>query len=304
MTTVHRERQATACANLKRVWTDNETLGESALWHPIEKALYWIDIVEKKLHRLDVKTNQHQLWIMPTEVGTIVPNATGGLLIALRTGIALLNPVSDQIHYLCKLPDNLAAKTRFNDGHCDRQGRFWVGTIDLEEKNPLASIFRLDKNKLILQDENYICSNGLVSSLDSRYFYICESARRIIYRYDFDVASGTIHNKKIFAKIADDAGFPDGLAIDSEGYIWNAHINGWVITRYSPDGKIDRVITLPTQGPTSICFGGDDLKTLYITTAKRDVPLADVKNQPYAGNVFSIAVDVAGVPEPMWQGSS
>lgn len=290
--------------NVRTISDDHCILGESPIWHPLEKVLYWVDINSKKLFRLDVKTNQKKIWDMPTDICSIVPNAKGGLLVAMKTGIALLNPVSNDLHYRCQLSEKDAKNTRFNDGHCDRQGRYWVGSVDItkgmEEKSPIASIFRLDANQLILQDSDYICSNGVVTSLDSKYMYICETVKRIIYRYDFDATQGAIRNKKIFATLPDDAGFPDGIAIDSEGYLWNCHYNGWRITRYSPDGKIDRVIKIPTQSPTSCCFGGDDLKTLYITSAKRDVPEKETINQPMAGNLFAIDVDVTGIPEPMY----
>src|SRR3990167_2497289 len=215
-------------------------LGEGPIWHPLEKKLYWVDIVEKKLSRVSM----------------------------------------------------------FNDGHCDQLGNFWVGCKDLSESKPVGDIFRFNlKDKLMKKDGNYIVSNGLISSLDSRYFYIADSPKRIIYRYDFDIAMGKIDNRKIFAKIADDAGYPDGMTIDAEGFIWSCHFNGWRITRYSPDGTIDRVIKMPTQAPSSCCFVGNDLKTLFITSAKRDVKPDDLKNQPLAGCVFAIDLEIAGVKE-------
>ncbi|MCX7121875.1 MAG: SMP-30/gluconolactonase/LRE family protein [Gammaproteobacteria bacterium] len=281
------------------VWEKPCILGEGPIWHPLEKVLYWVDIVKPELHCLNPRNNFHQSWIMPTDICCVAPNKKGGLIAALKNGITILNPVSNNVRYIAELNKN---KTMFNDGHCDRQGRFWIGTKDIAESNSNAGIFRLDNNKLIQQADNFIVSNGLISSLDSKYFYIADSPNRIIYRYDFNVDTGEIGKRIIFAKISDDSGYPDGMTIDSEGYLWGCHFNGWRVTRYDPDGKIDRVIKMPVSAPTSCCLGGADLKTLFITSAKRDVTNVELKNQPLAGGVFAIDVDVPGVNEPCFDG--
>ncbi|EKD91607.1 MAG: SMP-30/Gluconolaconase/LRE protein [uncultured bacterium] len=289
--------------NVNSIYNSSCILGEGPIWHPLENVLYWVDILQCELHRLDLETQQHQLWRMPSEITCIVPNRNGGLLIALRSEIAFFTASIQQseiIPAVTTLSETEAENTMFNDGHCDRQGRFWIGTKDITEKNPTGKIYRLQNNKLITCADNYIVSNGLISSLDSNYFYIADSPRRIIYRYEFDRDESVIHNQKIFAKIADDAGYPDGMTIDSEGCIWSAHFNGWRITRYCPDGSVDRVITMPTQSPTSCCFGGTDLKTLLITSAKRDVSFSEHQQQPLAGNVFALHCDAPGVPEPLF----
>lgn len=290
-------------STVRCIWHEACTLGESPIWHPLEKALYWVDIVQCKLHRLDVKKNDHQYWTMPTEICCIAPNRNGGLIAALREGITILNPVSNKIHYIEKLPEKLSKITMFNDGHCDRQGRFWVGCKDIFETKSHADIFRLSaQKKLISQASHFIVSNGLVASLDSKYFYIADSPKKIIYRYDFDITVGAISNPIVFATLSQDAGSPDGMTIDSEGYLWNCHFRGWHVTRYSPDGKIDKEIQIPTESPTSCCLGGKDLKTLYVTSAARDVKESEFKNQPHAGCVFAIELDVAGVEEPCFKG--
>lgn len=274
-------------------------LGEGPIWHPHEKCLYWVDIIEKTLHRLDIITNQHQAWLMPDDIACVAPNASGGLIAALKQGIAILNPVSNHVNYLTKLPDEFNQASMFNDGHCDRQGRFWVGCKDLAEANSIAPVFKLTSH-LTLQTDRFIVANGLITSLDSRYFYIANSPKRIIYRYDFDAASGEIVNPQVFIKVPEDAGYPDGMTIDSEGYLWGCHFNGWRVTRYDPDGQVDRVIKMPISAPTSCCLGGPDLKTLFITSAKRDVSAAELPNQPLAGCVFALDVEVAGVDEPAY----
>ena len=286
----------------KQLSTMRAHLGESPLWHPVEKVLYWVDLPGKKLHRLDIQTMHEQTWSMPAEITCVAPNASGGVVAALGTGIALLNPISNKIEYQALLPEAVREITRFNDGHCDRQGRLWVGSIDLNEKKPLGGIFRFDQSHMLQQfSGDYICSNGVITDVDSRYMYICDSIKRVIYRYDFDATAGAIHNPVIFAKIPEDAGYPDGLTIDAEGFIWNAHYNGWRITRYSPDGKIDCVIKTPFYAPTSICFGGEDLKTLFITSSIRELTsLNQLSEQSLAGYLLSMETDIQGVLEPMF----
>lgn len=292
---------------IRCVWNENSILGESPLWHPIEKVLYWVDILGKKLHRLNINTHHHDVWLMPTDISCIAPNKNGGIIAGFKHGVAILNPITNTINYLDVLSEKAAADSVFNDGHCDRQGRFWLGTKaagevgakDILKIPPTGAVYRFGaEKKLQEQVGNYIVTNGLVFSLDSKYFFIANSPKRIIYRYEFDSDSGTIHNPTIFSKIADDAGVPDGMALDSEGFLWNCHFAGWRITRYTPDGKIDRVIKMPVGYPTSCCFGGPDLNTLFVTSAKRDVSDAELKHQPLAGCLFAIDVDVPGVPEP------
>ena len=294
---------------IRCVWDEPCILGEAPIWHPFEKVLYWVDILKPKLHRLDVKNNVHQSWTMPSDIACISPLKNGGLIAAFKNGVAILNPVSNHVNYLDNLTKESSEQSVFNDGHCDRQGRFWIGSKNPGEVaasdplsiKPAGEIYRFDmKNKLVKQAGDFIVTNGLVFSLDSKYFFVANSPKRIIYRYDFDSDSGEIHNPIIFAKIADDAGVPDGMTFDSEGYLWNCHFNGWRITRYTPDGKIDRVIKMPVGYPTSCCFGGPDLKTLFLTSAKRDVTESELKNQPQAGALFAIDVDVPGVNEPFF----
>ncbi|OGT25726.1 MAG: hypothetical protein A3I77_03175 [Gammaproteobacteria bacterium RIFCSPLOWO2_02_FULL_42_14] len=291
---------------IRCVWDEPCILGEAPIWHPFEKVLYWVDILKPKLHRLDVKNNAHQSWTMPSDIACISPLKNSGLIAAFKDGVAILNPVSNHVTYLDNLPKDLSEQSVFNDGHCDRQGRFWIGSKNPGEVaavDPLSiksagEIYRFDmKNKLVKQAGDFIVTNGLVFSLDSKYFFVANSPKRIIYRYEFDSETGAIYNPIVFAKIADDAGVPDGMTFDAQGYLWNCHFGGWRITRYSPDGKIDRVIKMPVGYPTSCCLGGPDLKTLFITSAKRDVTESELINQPKAGALFAIDVDVPGVAE-------
>jgi len=282
---------------MKCIWNGGCLLGEGPLWMPNENALYWVDILKNTLHRLMLENNQHDFFTFSSEVCSVVPCLTGGFLIALRAEIIFFDPAKNQKRQIVALDSKVEM---FNDGHCDAQGRFWIGTKDVLEKNPIGHIYALDKKQFHQYDNHFTVTNGFVFSVDHQYFYMADSPARIIYRYQFDLETGILSDRKIFAKIPDDAGYPDGMAIDAEGYLWNCHFNGWRITRYTPAGEVDRVIEVPTQAPTSCCFGGKDFKTLFITSAKRDV--INLHEQPMAGAVFAVSVDTPGLPACSFSG--
>lgn len=287
--------------DIKCIFEEPAILGECPLWQPTEQMLYWVDIVKKSLHRLDPKTGQHQRWSFDSEIACIGRLSDGGLIAALRTSIVFIDMPSGLVKVVSE-PLGQQQKVMFNDGHCDQQGRFWVGTKHLEECEPKASLYCFNsKGKFREMDKGFTVVNGIVFSPDSQFMYVCDSPKRVIYRYDYQLETGYIKNKIIFAEIPMDAGYPDGLTVDSKGYIWNAHWDGFRITRYSPTGKIDRVIEMPVQKPTSCCFGGPQLSTLYITSASRDLTEEELQKNSKSGCVFSIETDVEGLIEPTFK---
>jgi sugar lactone lactonase YvrE len=192
---------------------------------------------------------------------------------------------------------------RFNDGKVDRRGRLWAGTIDRQTAKPTGSLYRLDADLLVTRMETgLICSNGLGWSPDDKIMYFTDSMVRTIWQYDFDAASGTIDNRRVFAKLAEDDGVPDGLTVDAEGFVWSAVWDGWRIVRYAPDGAIDRQIIMPVQRPSSCMFGGPGLRTLYVTSACADLRASDLLRGPLAGALFAIEPGVAGLPETPFGG--
>ncbi len=278
--------------NVKCIWPGPASLGECPLWHVAEQALYWVDIEEQCLYRLDSSDNRLQQWNMPGQIGCIAPRAKGGLIAGIDDTICFIDLPSG------KVTTQLALKTgiRLNDGKCDRQGRFWVGTIDFD--NPTACLYRYDPDgKLHVMEKNIYISNGLAWSLDNKFFYYTDSVPRNIFRYDFDARSGEISNQRVFATNAEDEGIPDGLTIDSEGHLWSARYDGGFITRYAPDGTIAQRVTLPVQRPTSCMFGGKNLDVLFVTSSSR--LLKEPKALPLPnGGLYAIDVGVRGVPEP------
>jgi sugar lactone lactonase YvrE len=279
-------------------------LGESPVWHPREQVLYYCDIPGRTLHRFDPRTEQRDHWRFDTEVASLAPMLDGTLLLAMRDGLWRFDRRSGERSRVAEAPYDTAVE-RFNDGKCDPQGRFWVGTIYEPRQPPLASLHCLVQGRLVRQRDGITVSNGLAWSPNGRTMYWSDTSAHTIYAFDFEPASGTLSNRRVFAnfpvKRADQSlatygGRPDGAAVDVEGCYWVAMFEGQRLLRLSPDGEIVREVELPVRCPTMPCFGGADLKTLYITTARANRPAAELADQPFAGCVLALDVDVEGLP--------
>jgi sugar lactone lactonase YvrE len=209
----------------------------------------------------------------------------------------------DEINGLQPIVEPEAGKTvaRFNDGKVDRQGRFWAGTMTEDEDT--SSLYRLDADHTVhTMESGVMIANGLGWSPDQKRMYFTDSPRRLICVYDYDAASGNIENRRVFVEVPEVEGVPDGLTIDVEGCIWSAHWGGWKVTRYDPQGKVMEVIQMPVEFPTSCFFGGPDLSTLFITSARVTLDEAGRQAQPLAGDVFQVATDTKGFPAVKYQG--
>jgi sugar lactone lactonase YvrE len=274
--------------------------GEGPVWDGQEQALYWTDIVAKKIFRRREADGRVTEWPVPTNVGAFALRKKGGAVIALRTGFAFFDfeggTLQGVAHLTFGRPD-----VRFNDGKCDSRGRFWCGTChevtDLKDKLPIGSLYRLDPDLTLHQIVQGIkTSNGIDWSPDGRTMYYADTPTLRIDAFDFDAQSGSLSNRRVFKEVVPRCGRPDGLAIDAEGCIWSAHWDGWRITRYRPDGTIDRVVRFPVQNVTSCVFGGADLQTLYVTTATEELSSEELAQQPLAGGLFMLRPGVPGMP--------
>ena len=283
--------------------TEPSGLGESPFWHPQENVLYWIDIPGKRLHRYDPSSVDHQCWDFETEPGSIAPLLGGGLLMAMRDGIFRFDVATSQRHLLAKAPYD-GKDQRFNDGKADAQGRFWVGTIH-EPRKPLGAFYRFAQGRIEQVFDGVTVSNGLAWSPDGRTMYWSDTGPHRVFAFDFDVAEGTLSDRREFAsfpvKVPDQdlaiyRGRPDGAAVDVEGCYWSAMFEGGRVLRLSPEGKVLRDIELPVRCITMPCFGDADMKTLYLTTARANRPALELARQPWAGCVLRMRVDVAGLP--------
>ena len=277
-------------------------LGEGPLWCPREQALYWLDIKRPAIYRFDPRAGQTGNWSLPSDIGCMALREQGGMVVGLRTGFAFLDLETGAVTALAD-PEADRPDNRFNDGKVDRQGRFWAGTLNDAESEPLGSLYRLDREGAVtLMQDGAVVSNGIGWSPDDRTLYFTDSVIRTIWAFDFDPGSGGIANRRVFAEVPDGTGYPDGLTVDSEGYVWSAVWDGWRIVRYDPAGRIDREVVVPVQRPTSCMLGGPDLKTLYVTSASIHLDAEALERGPMAGGLFALEVGTAGLPEPRFAG--
>jgi sugar lactone lactonase YvrE len=277
-------------------------LGEGPVWDARERALYWVDIRAPALHRLEPATGAARTWPMPAAIGSVALRETGGPLVALRSGLHVLDLESGTLTLACALEPE-RTENRLNDGRCDRRGRFWVGSMHDRDGSATGALYRVDSDRRshrIL--DGITVPNGLGWSPDGRVMYFTDSSSRTIHAYDFDLDAGVPSARRVFARVPDDAGYPDGATVDAEGFLWSAHWDGWRVTRYAPDGRVDRVIRLPVQRPTCCAFGGDGLDVLYVTSAAVGLGPADLARSPLAGGLFAVEVGVRGLSEPRYAG--
>ncbi len=277
-------------------------LGESPVWCQRDKVLYWVDIKQPAVHRFNPATGDTQSWPMPEDVGSIGLRESGGAVAALRSGFATLDFCTGSVQELAGVslqgPD-----MRFNDGRCDRRGRFWAGTLHENRLPGTASLYRLDPDgQCSRMIDGLTVSNGLAWSLDNRAMYFADSWTKTIFQCDFDLDTGTPHNQRIFAEIPAGAGVPDGATVDVEGFLWSANFDGGCITRYAPDGTVDRVIPMPVPRPTSCAFGAEDFSILYVTSASINLTDEQRAAAPLAGGLFAVETGVKGLAEPRFAG--
>jgi len=277
-------------------------LGESPVWCHKDGGLYWVDIKQPAIHRFTPATGDCQTWPMPEDIGSLGLRDSGGAVAALRSGFATVDFCTGKVQRFggARIPK---PDMRFNDGRCDRRGRFWAGTLHENRVPGTASLYRLDPDGRCSQVvDGLTVSNGLAWSPDDRTMYFADSFVKTIFRCDFDLDSGTPHNQRVFAEVPHGFGVPDGATVDSEGFLWSANFDGGCITRYAPDGSVDRVITLPVQRPTSCTFGGEDFSILYVTSASVNLTDAQRAAAPLAGSLFAVATGFKGLPEPGFAG--
>ncbi|MEB0058439.1 MULTISPECIES: SMP-30/gluconolactonase/LRE family protein [unclassified Variovorax] len=293
---MHHEHSSAAGA-VRRVGSQTDILGESPLWDDRGQCLYWVDIRRPAIRRLLPSTGQVDTWEMPELVGCIALTDEGRLLVALSQFIALFDVVSGSLEALAR-PRQSVPGHRFNDGRCDRQGRFWVGTMHNLTRAPEGVLYRLEGRGELAPMRDGICiPNSLAFSPDGCTMYFADSLRYSLYAYDYDPETGRTGTERVLATTAEPA-FPDGSTVDEEGFLWNAEFNGARLVRYAPDGRIDRTIAMPVQRPTCCAFGGPDLRTLYVTTTSQKMTPEQLAAEPLAGALLALDVGVAGLPEP------
>jgi L-arabinonolactonase len=278
------------------------TLGEAPLWDVAEQALYWVDIEGRRLHRLVPATNTVDIWDMPERIGSFALREKGGLVVAFASGLAFLDLPTLTIDWIAR-PEAHLPGNRFNEGKVDRKGRFWAGTMDDSLVNHTAGLYRLDPDLTVTRVLGGIgISNCFVWSLANDRFWFADTLDKQVFTFDYDHEAGTIADRALFTDTTGLGYGPDGGTIDAEGFIWIAMWDGWKVSRFAPNGRLDREIRLPVARPTSCMFGGPDLGTLYVTSAIWDATPDDLREQPQAGGLFAIETGVRGLPESRFAG--
>jgi xylono-1,5-lactonase len=270
-------------------------LGEGPVWSPTEGFLWWVDTKRAKLHRYNPKTGNTRRYDLPIRASALALHG-GCLLMVGDREIGLYDPATEAYERWCQLDDE-SETNRTTDGGIAPDGTFWFGTMDDREKDAIGGYFRLSHNREIsqLRLPSVMTTNTMQFSPDGRTFYTCDSAEQEILAFDYDVDTATLTGRRTFASTYEFGGFPYGSAIDSEGCIWTCLWNASRVVRYRPDGVVDQVITLAAPRPTSCALGGDDLKTLFITTARVGMSFPALDSRPLSGSLFAVSVDVPGL---------
>jgi sugar lactone lactonase YvrE len=277
--------------------------GESPVWHAAEQALYWVDIPAARLHRWNLRDASSQSWQAEEMLACIALHPAGGWLAGMQSGLFHLHPQDDGSVQAARLAqvEHARPQMRFNDGRCDRQGRFWAGSmlLDMAAGARVGALYRFD-GQLEKRLDDLIVPNGLAFSPDGRTLYLSDSHPSVqaVWAFDYDTDSGTPHNRRLFVDMNAHPGRPDGAAMDVDGCYWICGNDAGLIHRFTPDGRLDRSLAVPVKKPAMCAFGGPRLDTLFVTSIR---PGGDLSDQPLAGGVFALNPDVCGIEEPAYR---
>ena len=281
--------------SIQNVFAARARLGECPVWDADRQQLFWVDVHNHRVHQFDPATGQDRFFEVGDVVSAIVLTQQDQLLMALSDRLALLDLQTGTITTLLDVAFPHPVDTRFNDGKCDPQGRFWIGSIS--ETAGQAALYRYDPDgSLHIMETGLTISNGLGWSLDGTTFYLTDSAKHQIYVYDFEAETGTIDNRRVLVDLSPEGVEPDGMTIDSQGNLWAALWNGWCIACFDPAGQEILRVKMPVQRPTSLTFGGANLTDLYITSASIGLSQQEIQQGFYAGDLFRLATNSSGIP--------
>ena len=282
-----------------------DAVGESPVWRAVEEALYWVDIPAGRIHRWHAPSGGRTTWQAAEAVACIAFAGDGTLVAGMQSGIASLQLEAGGRVLARRLaaPEFPMANMRFNDGRCDRQGRFWAGTMhtDMPAAHAVGALYRYTHADRLTGPvvRGLLTQNGLAWSPDGRRMYLSDShpKARVVWAYDYDTETGTPRERRVFVDMALHPGRPDGAAVDAEGCYWTCANDAGLVHRFTPAGILDRSLALPVRKPTMCAFGGPGLDTLYVTTI-RPASAAELASQPLAGAVFALSPGVRGLAEP------
>lgn len=277
------------------LWSVASELGEGPIWQARERAVYFVDIKGRKVHRCSENGMQRRSWHVPQQPGFIVPINDGSFVCGLQDGLYRFNSDTGQFSLMQgverHVPDN-----RLNDGFVDHRGCLWFGSMHDGESQSSGALYRMDcAGDVQVRDRNYVITNGPAMSPDGSTLYHADTLQGIVYAFDVDIG-GRLSHKRQFVKI-EGTGYPDGMAVDADGFLWVAIFGGGRIERFSSHGKRVDMITFPCANVTKLTFGGADLCTVYVTTAWKGLSPEERALQPLAGNLFSFRTNTPGLPQ-------
>ena len=281
------------------VWPAGATLGEGTLWSPREQALYWVDILGRQLHRYRPLDAQRDSWAFDAEISALAEQVSQpGLIVTLRRGFARFDPNgASAVHYLHQ-PSEEPAGNRFNDGKCDAAGRFWGGTMDFDCVAPTGMLYAYSADGRCVRHElGFAVTNGPTWTADGRTIFVNDTVQGRVNAWDFDPKTAALSNPHLWLQFAKGDGFPDGMTTDAAGRLWIAHWGAACVTCHDPLTAAELArIALPTSHITNVMFGGPQLQTLYVTSARFGLSPEQLQAEPLAGGLFAIEMNVAGVP--------
>jgi len=280
------------------VWELEAQLGEGPVWVERDRALWFVDINEQRIHRFDPASNDRRSWDSPEKVGFIFPAEGGGFVAGLQSGLYRFDETSGGFELIVAVEPDLPTN-RLNDGIVDPAGRLWFGTMDSGEKAKTGAFYCFGEGRLTrTQLDGIAITNGPAVSPDGKLLYFVDTLKGTIGVADIG-DDGLLGNPRPFVRIDPREGHPDGPTIDSNGDLWIALYGGWEVRRYSPSGQQLEVVRFPVANITKIALGKDDLRTAYATTARQKLSPEEVAKQPLIGSLFAFPVEVAGVPCPL-----
>jgi sugar lactone lactonase YvrE len=282
---------------MSAITASTDKLGETPIWHAGERTLYWVEVRDGLVRRLKAGETEVEQVALGATVGSLGLRRKGGLVVSVGTSVVGLDFERGTTEVLASV-DYPLDTMRFNDGACDRQGRFWVGSMDNASRGPVGTLYRLAGDGLTPMIHGICVPNSLCWSLDSRTMFFADGIEPVIWAHEFEPTSGSLGARREFARLPAGTGVPDGATIDAEGFLWSAIYGGNRVHRYAPDGALVRVIDVPVRQPTCCALGGDGRATLFVTTALQHLTAQERHDQPLAGAVLSLPAGVSGLPEP------
>lgn len=276
------------------LWPVEATLGEGVLWDAAGGRVWFVDIKGRRIHCCAPDGSARRSWDAPGQVSFIVRAEDGTLVCSLDDGLYLFDEETGAFSPLARVEAELPGN-RFNDGHVDAQGTLWFGSMDDAEEQSSGALYRFDGGLVDRMDEGYIITNGPAVSPDGLILYHTDTLAKRIYAFDL-LPSGALSNKRLFVELKD-GGYPDGMAVDAEGHLWVATFGGWRIDRFDAAGIKVGEVRFPCANVTKLAFGGDDLRTVYATTARKGLTEAQLAEQPLAGGLFIFRVETPGMPQ-------